>query len=410
MLELMANNNSLNRPPLYRDETIDETLDIRSVMAYCYEVDEKIKAIDRGASLFELLNITAGASREMVRSSYAAVARRFHPTAQGKLSVYKLDLNTELKKITNTLSCLMSEFENSINSVGGQPGEVQAQQSRQEIMAFCYAVESKLALIKTDGTYYQILEVEKDADRTAILTAYACLSARFATTRQAELSAYGLDMTRQLAEICAELKDAYETLSNTEKRNAYNDRLARQLRRDTGKLQQVAINQARVTQPLKAASVTGPLTAMPVPPCESAAINCQPDRRAITGKSRALTAMEFYLRGIELCDEGAYDRAVEALKTAVEIAPKDATYWAQLAQAYSRIQGCSRQAEAAYQEAMKQDPDNGSYPLELGRFYLKFGLQTKATNMFNRAVELDPRNLTVIQSLGIANTTMCAHA
>jgi serine/threonine protein kinase len=108
-----------------------------------------------------------------------------------------------------------------------------------DIALFCYEVESKLAAIKNGGTHYQVLELERDTTAEMIEAAYRRLSRRFAIIRQAELSAYGLDMRAQLEQIQESLREAAEVLGSPYKKQRYDEQLGRQLRRITGQYQSV---------------------------------------------------------------------------------------------------------------------------------------------------------------------------
>lgn len=106
-----------------------------------------------------------------------------------------------------------------------------------------------------------------------------------------------------------------------------------------------------------------------------------------------MTASEFYMQGIALSDKDRLEEAAESLRQAVDIDPKEALYWGQLAKIYAKMHGSQKQAEWAYYEAMRLDPREIIYPLELGRNYQKYGLNRKALEMYQRALTIDPNNV-----------------
>lgn len=115
--------------------------------------------------------------------------------------------------------------------------------------------------------------------------------------------------------------------------------------------------------------------------------------RDIPGKkSKQFSATECYLKSIELYDQRKYEEAVEVLRQAVKLSPRDSEFWAQLGRTYNQIGGSQKQAEAAFMEAMELDPEDTDYVMDLAKSYMKNGLVKKAAEMYEKVLEIDPNN------------------
>ena len=92
-----------------------------------------------------------------------------------------------------------------------------------------------------------------------------------------------------------------------------------------------------------------------------------------------------------------YESGVLELKdviapSALKISPRDGEYWAQLARAYSNIEGYEKDTLAAYQKANEYSPREYSYLLELGDFLRKHGYRQKAAEVYSGVLTLRPQN------------------
>ncbi len=103
-------------------------------------------------------------------------------------------------------------------------------------------------------------------------------------------------------------------------------------------------------------------------------------------------ASEMFKKGVEEFKKGDFRAAVEKLKSATELMPKNAGYWNYLSLAYSKIQGKLKEAENALLAAIKLEPSNADYFSNLGLIYMKSGAKKKAHNSFEQALKVDPKN------------------
>jgi len=110
-------------------------------------------------------------------------------------------------------------------------------------------------------------------------------------------------------------------------------------------------------------------------------------------------AINQFKRGIKEYKEGNYWGAVEAFKWATRINPKKPKYWAYLSIALTKVPKRLKQAEEAILEAIKLDPFNSNYYVNLGDIYLKAGLKKRAKRQFEKALQLDPHNKKAIEGL-----------
>ncbi|MFY9221954.1 MAG: tetratricopeptide repeat protein, partial [Blastocatellia bacterium] len=94
-----------------------------------------------------------------------------------------------------------------------------------------------------------------------------------------------------------------------------------------------------------------------------------------------------------------YERAASTLQKALELAPNNAIYWAQLAKTYSKIHNSQHRAESAYKEAIRICPDNIEYLTELANLYQTLNKHKQAGQVFERVFELKYQNSGFYQKL-----------
>lgn len=263
------------------------SLEHRSVMEFCYEIENKVSSINRGASIYEVLEVNASANYDQIQASYQRLSKHFNPNRQQELSVYNTDVSANLNyistaikqayeilasKITPSKPINLTPASNVQNSVSNAlannktstPSPQQStskqttfQQSaspnspklptQQEVMEFCYSIENKLNMIRGESTHYQVLEVERNASRETIEQACNQLMLQFDVKKQEMLHPYGLNMKSQLEEISNSVKLAAEILSNPQKKQLYDEHISKALRRNTGQYSTLSQNDPRQT-------------------------------------------------------------------------------------------------------------------------------------------------------------------
>lgn len=97
---------------------------------------------------------------------------------------------------------------------------------------------------------------------------------------------------------------------------------------------------------------------------------------------------ELVNQGANAYNAGDFETAVEAFKQATEATPDQPTLWANLGNAYRRL---NRHDEAvtAFETAIELDPENAGFYQSLGNLYASKGNADKAQELFEKAVELN---------------------
>ena len=180
--------------------------------------------------------------------------------------------------------------------------------------------------------YYELLEVQRDADASAIRVAYV----RLARERHPDRFTDPEEKLRA-QEVFTQLTEAFNTLSNEKRRREYDAFLA---------VPQVAV----------------------------------PER----------IARDAYERGLEQLERRAYHEAVELLRTAVHHQPEEARYHAALAQALARNPHWIREAVSELEHAIRIEPRRSQFHSMLAEVLLGQGLKLRARRAAEMALRLDP--------------------
>lgn len=99
--------------------------------------------------------------------------------------------------------------------------------------------------------------------------------------------------------------------------------------------------------------------------------------------------------------EGRHEEAIASARQAVALAPWSSAARGELAAAYQTAEQWDK-AEATYEEALKELPDDPTIYGDLCRFYLLKRLYERSQPACRRAVELTPDNTRVLNNLGAA--------
>jgi DNA-binding winged helix-turn-helix (wHTH) protein/TolB-like protein/Tfp pilus assembly protein PilF len=120
-------------------------------------------------------------------------------------------------------------------------------------------------------------------------------------------------------------------------------------------------------------------------------------------------AYEFYLRGVDLYARGDYGLAVGMLEKAASIDSGHALTWAHLGRAYTATASFQfggrdqyRKAQAAYEQALKLQPDQIEARIYLANFFTDTGQVERAVPLLKRALETNPNHAEVHWELGYA--------
>jgi tetratricopeptide (TPR) repeat protein len=190
-------------------------------------------------------------------------------------------------------------------------------------------------------SYYEILGLLMDASSPEIKKAYMYMVQKFHPDRHRFLSDH--TMEKKLTQIFSYINEAYQILSNKTERAKYDSTL------------------------LKGTF------------------------RKVKSKDSEIVNHQFH-HGIAEYNKGNYWGASESFQWVTEKQSENATYWAHLSFAFSRIPRKMKDAESAIKKAINLEPHNADYRVYLGLIYLKAGLKIRAVKQFSAALEWDPTN------------------
>jgi len=195
--------------------------------------------------------------------------------------------------------------------------------------------------------YYAILGVSRSSGEQDIKLAYRRLAVKLHPDKNPSESKQGFASSQ-----FQDVNEAYHTLVDRKKRDAYNKQL---LDRQSG---------------------------------------------ATEGHSYEVNQAEMvYRQGVKAYNEQNFKRAVEYFKAAVRLNPKKAAYYDRLGIAVIKAGGSIEEARGQCEKAQQMEMYNPEHYLSMGIIYQLAGLRDKAKEQFNEALKWDPHNATAKQRL-----------
>ena len=180
--------------------------------------------------------------------------------------------------------------------------------------------------------YYELLQIPRDADSSAIRAAYA----RVARERHPDRFT-DPEEKKRAQDAFTLITEAFNTLSHESRRREYDQSLS---------VPKVAV----------------------------------PER----------IALDAYERGMQLLERRAFHEAVELLRTAVHHQPREARYHAALAKALSRNPHWVREAVTELEQAIQIEPQRAQFHTMLAEVLLGQGLKLRARREAEAALRLNP--------------------
>ena len=283
----------------------------------------------------------------------------------------------------------------------------QEQSTAEEIAHLREEISRKLHFYNS-ADHYEVLGVTRQATTGDIKTAYYQLAKKLHPDRyrKPEYS----ELKGKLEALFAKITQAYETLSDSGQRAAYDDSIRKPTGAlGTGPLQTGPLPTGRLSNsaPLKddknqAGTPKRPVSQpLPSTPSKQAA----PETTAADGQQQAgagRNAEHYYQQGRARFDRKEYHAAVHLLKEAIKLDPSKPPYHFHLGMALIRNPRTRREAEQHLVKATELDPYNSQIRAKLGLLYKEVGLPKKAEHYFREALELDPDNRAALRELGAA--------
>jgi tetratricopeptide (TPR) repeat protein len=203
--------------------------------------------------------------------------------------------------------------------------------------------------------YYEALGVKPDASDKEIKAAFRKLAKKYHPDARPHDDPD--DVKEKFDWIFMRIRDAYLTLSDSEKRKAYNHQLSVQ---QTG----------------------GDLEAL---------------------KSRTKAQLQYSI-GIRSFQSREYRTAMEYFRSAIDLDPYESIYYVKLAEVCTKNPRWYRAGILACRKAIQLSPEESNYRAVLGTLYRLDGNQVEAEKQFRKVLEADPENRTArreLEAMGI---------
>ena len=276
-------------------------------------------------------------------------------------------------------------------------------------------VERKLHFAAS-ADFYDILGLARQASAADIKSAYYHLAKKYHPDRHHQRE--NGDLRPKLERLFALITQAYDTLSQSADRTAYDERIRR------GKSETLG-------GPLKAASASADTTAKdrasfeartpnedlkptagrrgdsdPLqPPTQSAAVDASSgSRKNQSDLPPAQMAEVYYQQGRARFERKEYHAAVHLLREAIKLDPSRAPYHYHLGIALIRNPRTRRDAEHHLAKAAELEPYNAQVRVKLGLLYKEAGLSKRADHYFREALQLDPDNRVARREMNIGES------
>jgi curved DNA-binding protein CbpA len=273
-------------------------------------------------------------------------------------------------------------------------------------------VARKLHFFST-ADFYDVLGVARHATNAEIKASYYQLAKKFHPDRHRQ-SDQG-DMRQKLETLFALISQAYETLSETARRAAYDERL----KKPAASFHTTPLRQAPIInmepKPVEAAThseerrPTGDLSAKssqsktadssPLPAIDAIVTESHSSSRGASGNPSQM-AEHYYNQGRARFDRKEYHAAVHLLREAIKLDSSRAPYHFHLGVALIRNPRTRREAETHLSKAAELDPYNAQIRVKLGLIYKEAGLPKKAETYFRAALQIDPENRAARREVG----------
>ncbi|MBX7220416.1 MAG: DnaJ domain-containing protein [Blastocatellia bacterium] len=412
------------------------TIDAQAAAELCYEIADMIGKIEQKADHYQVLSISRRATAEHIKRAYRELSKKFHPDRHVELAGFHFQVKSELERIfarfQEAYEVLSDDtkrrkYDAAIyfpGTTGGAvvqtapaagalpantpPAPEPEPEPSDDVAIFdgnaaahlCFEIQDVVGQIKREDDYYQILQIGRRASTAEIQKAYTRLSRKFHPDRYSLLAQFHFQVQTELEMIYAKLQEAYETLTDENKRRRYDGKL-RFAVTSSGNYRLSAFQPtgeptADTAPPQTGAPTTGPpptppKVSPPVLPSSSTPASLNPPSvapprstppsgsssptahalpaiptnpidslstsRPIASGSAKLSATEHYMLSIEHFGKNDIQTAYTHIHRAVEMKPRDAEYHAQFARILEWMPQGRKSAEEHYLLALDLEKD-----------------------------------------------------
>jgi curved DNA-binding protein CbpA len=208
---------------------------------------------------------------------------------------------------------------------------------------------TRLLELAEDGTFYQLLGVTADSTAGQVKKSFYSLARKFHPDHHMERG----DLVASLQELMEAVTLAYKTLTDEEKRAAYDKKLA-----------------------------------------ASGAFSLH--REATEARE---TLEECFVRASECLRARNFVGSVVWLRKCVDLAPNDAKYHAVLARSLATVPQYHNEAMKHFEKAIELDPWNAKFQLHFAELYEEMQLFGRARDLCSKILEIDPTHAKALEKL-----------
>jgi len=256
----------------------------------------------------------------------------------------------------------------------------------------------------TTADYYDILGLTRQASSADIKAAYYHLAKKYHPDRHHQRDT--TDLRPKLERLFALITQAYDTLSQSAERAAYDERIRARSGPLTGTASRAAavdgshdnrVNPEPRTPSGDLGSTNGRRSdSDPLPRTTEAPVTetVSATRKPQSDMTPAQTAELYYQQGRARFERKEYHAAVHLLREAIKLDPNRAPYHYHLGIALIRNPRTRRDAELHLSKAAELEPYNAQIRVKLGLLYKEAGLTKRADHYFREALQMDPDNRT----------------
>lgn len=345
-------------------------MDVQSAAAFCYEVENTLRYF-QNANHYSVLELNREASQQEIQTAYARLAQKFHPDRQSYLSKYNLSIKAELDKVFDRITQAFHVLTNP--------------KLKQEYDASFRTAKSGRAISPIQERSRSGLSNENTSSSFPSVRTNSMSFPRIDPTQKAQPKNFP-PLTKPSTTF-----DSTVNNSNSQKPPTQNN-----------------IQKNNIPEKPNPSSIPTSLPVSNILPNSKPTVmedNSKslaqrlgtpmmpntPNREGLVNRSTATaSAKTWFQKGLEYYKANLFGQACRAFQAAVSADPQEAEYHIYLARSLALMKDFYTEAEQEFYKAIELAPKNADYFAELGLFYQKINLNRQAIEMFDKAIELVP--------------------